>query len=135
MYGDAWFMPGGRNYAAKILKDAGCAYLWSNDSSHGFLQIPFEAVYERGKEAELWIGTGTFKSLHELENADERYTRFNAFQRKQVYSGDTRTGARGGSEFLELGYLRPDIILNDLVKIAHPHLLPEYQLYFHKKID
>jgi iron complex transport system substrate-binding protein len=135
MYGDAWFMPGGQNYAAKILKDAGCDYLWSNDSSHGFLQIPFETVYERAREAELWIGTGTFKSLRELENADDRYGRFYAFQRRQVYSGDMRTGAKGGSEFLELGYLRPDIILNDLVKIAHPNLLPKYELYFHKKID
>jgi iron complex transport system substrate-binding protein len=135
MYGDAWFMPGGQNYAAKILRDAGCDYLWSNDPSNGFLQISFEAVYARAKQADLWIGTGTFTSLKDLENADDRYNRFLAFQQKQVYSGDARRGAKGGSEFLELGYLRPDIILNDLVKIAHPDLLPEYELYFHKKIN
>ena len=32
-------------------------------------------------------------------------------------------GPTGGNEFLELGYLRPDIILKDLVKISHPTVL------------
>jgi iron complex transport system substrate-binding protein len=52
-----------------------------------------------------------------------------------VYTYDFRKGAKGGSEYLELGYMRPDIILKDLVKIAHPELLPEYELYFHKKLE
>jgi iron complex transport system substrate-binding protein len=52
-----------------------------------------------------------------------------------VYTFNARKGAKGGSEFLELGYLRPDIILNDLVKISHPDLLPEYELYFHKRLE
>jgi iron complex transport system substrate-binding protein len=34
-----------------------------------------------------------------------------------------------------LGYLRPDLILKDLVKIAHPELLPDYELFFHKRLD
>ena len=37
--------------------------------------------------------------------------------------------------FLELGYLRPDIILKDLVKIGHPELLKEHQLYFHVRLE
>jgi iron complex transport system substrate-binding protein len=135
VYGDAWFMPGGENYASKLLKDAGCNYLWADDKSHGWLQLGFEVVYERGHDADLWIGTATYKSLKELNNADHRYARFKAFREKKVYAYDARTGAKGGSEFLELGYLRPDIILNDLVKIAHPELLPGYQLYFHRRLD
>ena len=64
-----------------------------------------------------------------------RYTKFKPFKEKQVYTYDGRRGAKGGSEFLELGYLRPDIILQDLVKITHPELLPDYKLYFHKKLE
>lgn len=134
MYGDAWFMPGGRNYAAKLIKDAGADYLWKADSTKGFLQISFESVFEKGHAADLWIGVASFSTLDELKAADERYTKFNPYQIKQVYSYNARTGAKGGSEFLELGYLRPDIILKDLVKIAHPNLLPGYNLYFHKRL-
>lgn len=135
VYGDAWFLPGGQNYASRILKDAGCRYLWGEDTSNGYLELSFEAVYEKANQADLWIGTGSFTTLREIKEADERYTRFNPYRQKQVYTYDARKGAKGGSEFMELGYLRPDIILQDLVKIAHPDLLPDYTLYFHKKLE
>jgi iron complex transport system substrate-binding protein len=135
VYGDAWFMPGGQNYAAKLFKDAGCDYLWASDSSHGWLELSFESVYAKAREADLWIGVGMFKNLSELKDGDDRYTKFKAFQQKQVYTYNARVGAKGGSEFLELGYLRPDFILKDLIKIAHPKLLPDYTLYFHKKLE
>lgn len=134
VYGDAWFMPGGQNYAAKLINDAGANYLWSADSTKGFLQLSFESVYGKAHAADLWIGVASFETLEEIKNADERYAKFNPYQIKQVYTYNARRGAKGGSEFLELGYLRPDIILKDLVKIAHPELLPDYQLYFHKRL-
>jgi iron complex transport system substrate-binding protein len=135
VYGDTWFMPGGQNYAAKLLKDAGCKYLWSADSTSGFLQLSFESVYAQAKEADLWIGVGSFKKLEEIKATEERYTLFKPFKEQQIYSYDARKGAKGGSEFLELGYLRPDLILKDLVKIAHPELLPDYTLYFHNRLE
>jgi iron complex transport system substrate-binding protein len=135
VYGDAWFMPGGKNYAAKLLNDAGCDYLWRTDSTTGFLELSFEAVYQKAYKADRWIGVGSYKSLAEIKAADQRYTQLKPFQNKEVYTYNARTGAKGGSEFLELGYLRPDIILNDLVKIAHPDILPAHTLYFHKKLD
>lgn len=134
IYGDAWFMPGGQNYAAKLISDAGADYLWKTDSTKGFLQLSFESVYEKAYAADLWIGVASFETLEEIKNTDQRYTKFNPWQIKQVYTYNARKGAKGGSEFLELGYLRPDIILKDLVKIAHPQLLPDYQLYFHKRL-
>jgi iron complex transport system substrate-binding protein len=135
VYGDAWFMPAGQNYAAKLLRDAGYHYLWSNDSTAGFLQLSFESVYEKANQADFWIGVGSFNSLAEIKNADPRYPKFNAFQKGNVYTYNARLGAKGGSEFLELGYLRPDIILNDLVMISYPELLPEHILFFHKKLE
>lgn len=134
VYGDAWFMPAGQNYAAKLLRDAGLHYLWSNDSSTGFLQLSFEAVYEKANGADYWIGVGSYKSLEEIKKADHRYANFKAFTNKHVYTNDARIGARGGSEFLELGYLRPDLILHDLVNIAHPSLLNDSSLFFHKRL-
>lgn len=135
VYGDAWFLPGGENYAAKLFRDAGCRYLWEDTEGNGFLELSFESVYEKAHDASLWIGTGTFESLDEIRAADLRYTRFRAFGRKNVYNYDARKGEKGGNEFLELGYLRPDLILMDLIKIAHPDLLPDHTLYFHRRLD
>ena len=135
VYGDAWFMPGGQNYAARLLKDAGCNYLWADDTSKGFLELSFESVYAQAKEADLWIGVGSFLSIKEIKDAEARYSNFKPVQQKQVFTYNARKGAKGGSEFLELGYARPDLILKDLVKISHPDLLPDYELYFHKKLE
>ena len=134
VYGDTWFLPGGQNYAARLLEDAGCSYLWKGNPSNGFLELSFESVYEKAREADLWIGVGSFGSLAEIKAAEERYARFKPFRQGKVYTYNSRKGAKGGSEFLELGYLRPDLILKDLVKIAHPELLPDYQLYFHSQL-
>lgn len=135
VYGDAWFLPAGQNYAARLFHDAGCQYLWDDTSGNGYLKLSFESVYEKAHDADLWIGTGTYKNLDEIRAADGRYARFNAFRRKHVYNYDARIGEKGGNEFLELGYLRPDLILKDLVKIAHPTLLPGHELFFHRKLQ
>ena len=134
VYGDTWFLPGGKNYASRLFADAGYRYLWEEDTSSGFLQLSFESVYARARDADYWIGVGSFESLTQLGQADKRYPLFHAFQRGEVYSYNARMGRGGGSEFLELGYLRPDIILADLLKISHPELMPEHDLYFYKSL-
>ena len=131
VYGDSWFVPGGKNYAAKILQDAGYNYIWQQDTSSAFLPLSFETVFDKANKADFWIGVGSFKSLNELSAMDSRYTAFAPFQNHQIYSYNKRLGTKGGSEFLELGYLRPDLILRDLVRIGHPNLLPEHKLFFH----
>ena len=135
LYGDAWFLPGGENYAAALLNDANCDYLWRENSSTGFLELSFESVYEKAQNADLWIGVGPFGSLQELRAGDHRYAKFKAFREAGVYNYDARKGSKGGNEYLELGYLRPDLILQDLVKIAHPDLLPDYELYFYRRLE
>lgn len=135
VYGDAWFLPGGKNYAAQLFKDAGMHYLWKDDPSQGFLELSVESVFEKAHRADLWIGVGTFNTLEEMKHADDRYAGFKAYQEKQVYTYDARKGPKGGSEFLELGYLRPDIILKDLVKLSDSTLLKDYKLYFHRRLQ
>lgn len=134
LYSDTWFAPGGKNYGAQLLADAACSYIWKHNPSAEFLELSYEAVLNEGQQADLWIGVGGYRSLDEMARADSRYTRFKAFQNQQVYTYNARMGPGGGSEYLELGYLRPDIILKDLVKIAHPELLPDHSLYFYARL-
>jgi cobalamin transport system substrate-binding protein len=131
VYGDSWYVPGGKNYAAKILQDAGFKYIWEQDTTNAFLPLSFETVFDKANNADFWIGVGSFKSQAELSASDSRYETFSPFKNHNIYSYNKRIGAEGGSEFLELGYLRPDLILRDLVHIGHPNLLPDHELFFH----
>lgn len=134
VYGNTWYLPGGKNYASTLLADAGCNYLWKEDGSNGFLELSFESVYKKANEANLWIGVGGFISFEEMKASEQRYAKFKPFKEGALYTYNARKGAKGGSEFLELGYLRPDLILKDLVKIAHPEVLESHHLYFYKQL-
>jgi iron complex transport system substrate-binding protein len=135
MYGDTWYLPGGKNYAAHLLADAGLNYLWKSNNESGFLQLSFEAVYDKAKSADFWIGTASFDNLKSLRSADNRYTWFDAYQQGEVYTYTKRLGPKGGNEYLELGYLRPDIILGDLIQIAHPGVMGDRELFFYEKLE
>lgn len=134
VYGDIWYMPAGKNNTAKLFADAGADYLWSANEDTGFLEYSFEAVYEKAHNADFWVGVATYNSLDEIKQADERYAQFKAFKEGNVYSYNARMGAAGGNQYLELGYLRPDLILGDLIKIFHPEVIKDEGLYFHKKL-
>jgi iron complex transport system substrate-binding protein len=131
LYGDTWFLPGGKNHAAQLMHDAGLHYLWREDASTDFLKVSFELVFLQAAAADLWIGVGAHTTMQTLLAAEPRYALFAAVKNKSVYTYNARQGATGGSQFLELGYLRPDLILKDLVKIGHPGLLPQHDLFFY----
>lgn len=133
-YGGTWYLPGGQNYAARFFEDAGCRYLWNDDSSTGFLQLSLETVYARSSTADYWIGVGSFETYADMKSTDDRFSKFAAWQNKRVYNYNGRIGPTGGNEYLELGYLRPDLILKDLIQVTHPKEFPIPDLFFYKPL-
>jgi iron complex transport system substrate-binding protein len=134
VYGDTWFMPGGKHYGTRFFNDAGGNYIWSDNNSGNILQLSFESVYEKAGNADFWIGTATYNSLKEIEQADIRYKDFKAFKTGNIYNYSARVSDKGGNAYFELGYARPDIILKDLAKIFHPDEMKGHQFYFYKKL-
>lgn len=135
MYKDIWYVPGADSWGARLLEVAGGDYLFHEQKGTGSAQLSYEYVLEMAQEAEYWLGASDFKTLTEMKNADPRYSHFEAFKKRNVYTYTHKKGATGGLEYFELGYLRPDLILQDLIKILHPDLLPYYSLYFYTKLD
>ncbi|GAA3516593.1 ABC transporter substrate-binding protein [Aquimarina addita] len=135
MFKDIWHVPGGNSYVARFLKDANTNYLWADNEKTGSIALSFESVLEKAQQADLWIGSGNSTSLSALEQQNNRYALFDAFKNKTVYSSTLRMGAKGGLLYYELGPMRPDLIIKDIIKIAHPELLTDYQLYFFEKLD
>jgi len=134
LFKDIWNLPAGDSFEATFLKDANTNYLWKDSKGTGSLSLNFENVFEKGKDAEIWISPSYYTSLNELKNANEMYPKFKAFQTKNIYSFVNKQGEKGGIIYFELAPARPDLVLKDIIKIAHPDLLQDYEFTFYEKL-
>lgn len=134
LYQDVWFAPGADSWGAQILKNAGGDYIFRNQTGTGSLELSYEYVLDEGVDADFWIGSADYASLTEMAAAEPRYRTFDSFKNGKVYTYTGKKGPQGGLEYFELGYMRPDWVLKDLIKILHPELLPEYNLYFYQQL-
>ena len=134
VYGDTWFMPGGNNWASIFYENAGAQYLWADDTTSGWLELSYEAVFDRAQKADYWIGTSTFDSKSALLSSDQRYAEFGPFKTDQVFNYSKKKGPNGGYDFFESAYARPDLVLSDLIKIMHPQLLPYYETVYFEQL-
>ncbi|NMH86647.1 ABC transporter substrate-binding protein [Flavivirga algicola] len=132
---DVWHVPGGKSFIATYLEDANTDYLWKANNSTGSIQLNFENVLEKAQNAELWIGVGSFDTKKQMQDNHKGYTLFDAYKNSAVYTYTKRKGAKGGLLYYELGTLRPDLILKDIIKIAHPNLLNDYEPFFFKRLE
>ena len=133
-YKGAWFVSGGNSYVATFLRDAGASYPWFNTSSFGSLKLDFESVFEQGLNADVWLTPGTATTKEEILQKDQRLKAFDAFKEGRIYNNTRRSRGEGANDYWESGVVNPHLILADLVKILHPDLLPEYQLYYYEKV-
>ena len=92
LYGDTWFAPGARSFAARFIEDAGGSYSWNDLSAAGSVELSLEAVLDRNLHSEFWIGTGDYASKISLAQADPRYSHFKAFQEGRIYNSHKRIG-------------------------------------------
>ncbi len=135
LYKDVWYLPGGNSWAAEFFNDAHADYLWAATPETGSLSLSIESVLEKGKTAEFWISPAQFTSYNAMEEANRHYLEFDAFKKRNSYSFAGTTGETGGVWYYELGPQRPDLVLEDLIHILHPELLPNHELFFYKPLD
>lgn len=130
-----WHLPSGNSLMTKYFEDAGAIYVMNDVASEGNLVLPIEKVYEKALHAEYWINVGTANSKQDIINTDERLEKIKAFSEGNIYNNTAISNANGWSNYYESGVVNPHIVLKDLIKILHPELLPDYELYFYKKLE
>ena len=134
IYNSIWYLPNGKSPEAQLLRDANTNYLWKNTDDEGSLELSFESVFEKGQAADIWISPSYYGSYSDLEAANTLYKEFEAFKNKSIYSFVNTKGYTGGILYYELGVARPDLVLKDLIKLAHPTLMSDYQFTFFKPL-
>lgn len=131
MTGSVWYMPGGQSTFGTMLADAGFAYAFSDDSHSGSLALPFETVLDECGDADVWLFRHSYRrpvTYAELFSEYHGYGRLRPFRERQCYGCNVET-----SLFFEETPFRPDYLLADLIRIAHPEIsIPGEMRYFQK---
>lgn len=134
-YRDVWYLPGNRSYMVRLLADAGGDYLGKGDDSDKSRPVSAEKALMLMAEADYWLGPGMATDMAQLKADNRRFATLPVVRRGNVYNNNARRTAMGGSDFWESGAVRPDIVLADMVRILHPELLPEHELYYFRRLE
>jgi iron complex transport system substrate-binding protein len=131
-----FYAAGGKSFMAQFIADAGGRYVFADDTSTGSIQIGDpELLMVQARRAEFWIQAPmTYNSLADIDADDPRLAALPAARSGQVWIPDLLKGPNGGVQFYELGAMRPDIVLMDLISILHPDRAPGHERVFNRSI-
>ena len=135
LYKDIWYAPGKDSWAAKIIADAGGQYLFDKEGDTGSLTLNYEFVLDQAGQADYWIGAANYVSLKSMVEQNPKYGAFKAYKEKQIYTYTLGMGPTGGLRYFEEGYLRPDLVLLDMIKILHPEEASKHKSRYFEKLE
>ncbi|MDR0420796.1 MAG: ABC transporter substrate-binding protein [Prevotellaceae bacterium] len=136
-YRDVWYLPSSKSAIINLLNDAGGQYIFETETQNAKESNPvnIEYVYSKALDADTWINLNNETSLRQLQSLDGRLVSISAFQNGNVYNNTKRLNPKGGNDFWESGTVNPQTVLKDLIKIFHPELLPEHQLFYYRQLE
>lgn len=133
MYGNQWFLPGGKTNLATLISDANAAYVNAQNSDSKAVPLSFEEVFAKSQNAEFWVNVGNHQFKKELLQINPNYAKMNVFNNGKLYTVSGKEKAKS-NDFFESGVVRADLILIDYIKIFHPELLRDYNLTYLKAL-
>lgn len=150
--GFSWSFPGGDSYTAAFLRDANVDYRFqSNGATTSTTFIAPAEIFSNFASADYWINIAKFQD--QFENVDAvladlaaapinmNGSRFESIQCDNAWGNDKDLRSKGvpdpkgsANNYFELGVVRPDLILADLVDVFHPGAIPNHTMTFYRKI-
>ena len=132
--GGIWYAPSPESYTAMLVKDAGGQYIWADKKSENGFRFSLEEALLQGKEADIWIHPSNFKTPKEVFQNESRVELLKAWKDKKIYQHDKRVGPAGGLDFYEEAVVRPDLVLEDLIKVFYPHFFEDSSMRWYRNI-
>jgi iron complex transport system substrate-binding protein len=117
----------------RFFEDAGMDYLYRDTDQSASLALSLESVVYKLSDAPIWISVNV-DTLSQLIASGPRFASFRAVKDHRVYSVFNRVNSHGGNDFWESGVVRPDMVLADLLAIAHPELMPAHIWNYYKPL-
>ena len=133
-YRDVWYLPAPESYMVQLIEDAGGFAYTEGEAGDTTTPIGIEQAYTYAQEADLWLNVGGCESLAELKATNPHFSTTRLVTEQRIYNNTLRRTPSSGSDFWESGVVQPDVILEDLIRIIHPTLLPTGELYYYKQL-
>lgn len=132
-----WYVKPNENYSIQFLRDAGGEYVFKDVDGVASAKMDTEQILAKAITAEFWIDGGLygdFATVSEAVKSDSRLAALAAVKGGNLWNATAQIHPGGkGNNFFQMGMLRPDLVLGDLVAILHPELLPDHEFAFYKK--
>lgn len=133
MYGNQWYLPGGKTFIAHYFKNANANYILQNDTSETSVPMSFEEVYVKAQNAQYWVNLSDHTDRKELLQINPNYSKMKIYQTGKLYSIYGSVKGKANDAF-ESGAVRADVVLKDYIKVFHPEMFPGYRLVYLKEI-
>ncbi len=133
---EAWSIPGANTYLGAMIEDAGGEIALGDLADGERALFSTERVYEGALDADVWVINTIFvRTVDDLVGQDSRYADFAAVQSGNVWNNDGDVNENGGNNYYERGVTSPHLVLQDLVAIFHPDLMPDHEFAFFRPLD
>lgn len=134
MYGNVWYIPGGKTSVAQYVSDAGGNYILKDNSEDKAVTMSFEEVYAKSDSINFWVNAGNHLTKKEMLQINPLYSKLNVFNKRKVFAFSGRQTATA-NDFFESGVVRCDVVLKDYIKVFHPQIFPDYRLIYFKELQ
>ncbi len=133
---EAWTIPGAETYAGRLILDAGGQIALGELAPAENAPVSFEVIVDGALDADIWVTNASgMTTFEDLLAADLRFGDFAAAQNGSVWNNTLDLNENGGNNYFELGVTNPHLILQDLVAIFHPELLPDHEFNFYLPLE
>jgi len=132
-YGNSWAVPDGHSYIATLHADAGADYMFRDIPGTSSTHLAFEEVFDRAGDADLWLlkyGVHAPMTYGQLADEYTPYSRFRAWKERRIWACNTLT-----TTYYDDITLHPDRVLEDMMAIYHPDLLPGHVQRYYFPLD
>ena len=132
-YGNSWAVPSGGSYIGVMHADAGADYIFRSYTGTRSVHLTFEEVYDRAGDADCWFlkyDTRTPLTYDLLAKDYPPYAHFRPWKERRIFACNTITSA-----YYDDITLHPDLVLEDLIALYHPDLLPGHVQRYYFPLD
>jgi len=132
-YGNSWAVPAGESYIGVMHADAGADYVFRYLPGAKSVHLTFESVFDQAGDADFWFlkyDTRAPFTYALLVKEYEPYANFRPWKEHRIFACNTIT-----STYYDDITLHPDRVLEDLIAIYHPDLLPGHVQRYYFPLD
>lgn len=128
-----WYIPPGDSYTDQLLVDAGHNPAWElKKTALSTRIISMEQAVGYLQKSNIWLNVGNVTNRKQMESFDTRLKRFIYNPNLRIFQNDLKLQANGANPYWDLGAVRPDLLLHDLIRIQQGNDLDS--LYFYREL-